>query len=226
MVYSRVVNPKAVPYDPLKDFDCLGLHTFFPLAVAVQAGSPWKTFNELVDYARKNPGKLRVSTAGVGSTSNFDVEIIHSITGAQFTHVPFKGGEAVVTALLGGHVEVSIDIVGKFLPHVDAGKVRLLLVSRKVLSLPKVPTLIEAGYKRELLSGWHAMFGPAGLRPEVKNVLVPAIEKAVKNPEGKAKIEKMGYVVEYKSPTELRKLIIDDYETANAIATRLGLQNK
>jgi tripartite-type tricarboxylate transporter receptor subunit TctC len=226
MVYSRATNPQSVPYDPVKDFDPLALHTFFPLAVAVQANSPWKSFNELVDYAKKNPGKLRVSTAGVGSTSNFDVEIVQSLTGAQFTHVPFKGGEAVVTALLGGHVEVSFDIVGKFAPHVDAGKLRLLLVSRKVASLPNLPTITELGYKRELLSGWHAMFGPAGMPEEAKKVLVPAIEKAMKSPEGKGKIEKLGYVVEYKGPADLRKLIIDDYEAANAIAIRLGLQSK
>jgi len=223
MVYSRVTNPESVPYDPVKDFDLLALHTFFPLSVAVQLSSPWKTFNELVDYAKKNPGKLRVSTAGVGSTSNFDVEIVQSLTGAQFTHVPFKGGEAVVTALLGGHVEVSFDIVGKFMPHVEGGKLRLLLVSRRVPSLPNLPTITELGYKRDLLSGWHAMFGPAGMPDEAKKILVPAIEKAVKNPEGKSKIEKMGYVVEYKPPEELRRLIIDDYDTARAIAVKLGL---
>ena len=157
--------------------------------MAVQASSPWKTFKELVDYAKTNPGKLRVSTAGVGSTSNFDVEIVQSLTGAQFTHVPFKGGEAVVTALLGGHVEVSFDIVGKFAPHVDAGKLRLLLVSRKVGNLPNLPTITELGYKRDLLSGWHAMFGPAGLPEEVKKVLVPAIEKAVKIPRVKVRLK-------------------------------------
>jgi tripartite-type tricarboxylate transporter receptor subunit TctC len=223
MVYSRVTNPESVPYDPVKDFDPLALHTFFPLAVAVQANSPWKTFNELVDYAKKNPGKLRVSTAGIGSTSNFDVEIVQSLTGAQFTHVPFKGGEAVVTALLGGHVEVSFDILGKFIPHVEGGKLRLLLVSRKVSSYPHLPTIRELGYSRDLLSGWHAMFAPAGLPEDVKKILIPAIEKAMKQPGGKGKIENLGYVVEYKSPEELRKLITEDYETAKAIAVKLGL---
>ncbi len=223
MVFARVTNPASVPYDPIKDFDPLGSHTFFPLCVAVQASSPWKTFNDLIDYAKKNPGKLRVSTAGVGSTANFDVEITQTLTGGEFTHVPFKGGEAVVTALLGGHVEVSYDIVGKFMPHVEAGKVRILLVSRKIPFLPKVPTITELGYKRELLSGWHGMFGPDGLPEDVKKVLIPAIEKAVKNPETKAKIEKVGYAVEYKSPEEQRRLIINDYETAKAVGVKLGL---
>jgi len=223
MVYSRVNSPEIVPYDPIKDFDHLGTHTFFPIAVAVQASSPWKTFNELIDYAKMNPGKLRVSTSGVGSGANFDVELTQSLTGAQLSHVPFKGGEAVVTALLGGHVEVSYDILGKFLPHVEAGKLRLLLVTKKVTSLPNLPTIRELGYKRDLLSGWHGMFGPAGMPEEVLRVLLPAIEKAVKQPEGKAKIEKLGYVVDYKSPEELKKLIIDDYETVKAIAVKLGL---
>jgi len=223
MVFARVTNPDSVPYDPVKDFDPLGSHTFFPLCVAVQASSPWKTFNDLIDYAKKNPGKLRVSTAGVGSTSNFDVEITKNLTGADFTHVPFKGGEAVVTALLGGHVELSYDIVGKFMPHVEAGKVRILLVSRKISFLPNVPTITALGYNRELLSGWHGMFGPSGLPEDVKKVLIPAIEKAVKDPETKAKIEKTGYAVEYKSPEEQRRLMISDYETAKAIAVKLGL---
>jgi tripartite-type tricarboxylate transporter receptor subunit TctC len=223
MVYARATNPEIVPYDPVKDFYPLALHTFFPLAVAVQASSPWKTFDELVDYGKKNPGKLRVSTAGTGSTSSFDVEIIQSLTGAKFTNVPFKGGEEVITALLGGHVEVSLDIVGKFVPHVDSGKVRLLLVSRKVSQFPKLPVLSELKYNRELLSGWHAMFGPAGMPEEAIKVLVPAIEKAAKAPEGKAKIEKLGFAVEYKSPDELRKIIVDDYETARAIAVKMGL---
>ncbi|RJR52652.1 MAG: tripartite tricarboxylate transporter substrate binding protein [Desulfobacteraceae bacterium] len=223
MVYFRVTNPDAVHYDPIKDFDHLGLHTLFPLAVAVQADSPWKSFKELVEYAKKNPGKLRVSTAGVGSTSNFDVQITQSLTGAEFTHVPFKGGEAVVTALLGGHVEVSYDIVGKFLPHVEAGKLRILLASTKTPVLKDVPTLKELGYPRDLLSGWHGFFAPAGLPAEAKKVLLPAVEKAVNNPEAKAKIEKIGYVVNYKSPEEFKKLINEDFATAKEIAAKLNL---
>ncbi len=224
MVYSRLILPEPPPYDPVKDFDHLGLHAFFPISVAVKTDSPWTTFNELVDYAKKNPGKLRVSTAGVGTTSNFDVQIVQSLTGAQFTLVPFKGGEAVVTALLGGHVEVSFDIVGKFTPHVDAGKLRLLLVTRKVPGLPKVPTITELGYKRDLLTGFFGMSGPAGMPEEVKKALIPAIEKAVKYPEGKAKIEKLGYVVEYRTPAEMRKQIIEDYESASVVAAALGLK--
>lgn len=225
IVYARVTNPETVPFNPEKDLEPLGLHVYIPQAMAVQEGSQWKTFTELIDYVKKNPGNVRVSTIGIGSTSHFCLEIIQSLTGTQFTHVPFKGGEAVITALLGGHVEASVDAPGKFIPHVRAGKLRMLLISKKMSEYPNVPTATELGYKQDLLTAWLAVFAPIGIPQEVKRVLIPAVEKAIKNPETKAKIEKMeGYVVDYKSPEELRKLIKEEYERANEIAIKIGLK--
>jgi tripartite-type tricarboxylate transporter receptor subunit TctC len=223
-VYARVTNPETVPYDPGKDLEPLGIHCFFPLVLAVQENSPWKTFHELIDHAKKNPGKLRVSTPGLGSVANFDIEIIQSLTNAQFTHVPFKGGESVVTALLGGHVEVTCDILAKFIPHVDAGKLRILLITKKVAEASGIPAITELGYKQDLLSAWFALYAPAGIPEEVKRILVPAVEKAVKDPGLKAKIEKMGYVVDYKSPGELKKMMAEEYEVALGIAKKIGLR--
>lgn len=225
IVYTRVTNPETVPFNPEKDLEPLGLHVYIPQAVAVQETSPWKTFADLIDYVKKNPGKVRVSTIGIGSTSHFCLEIIQSMTGTQFTHVPFKGGEAVITALLGGHVEASVDAPGKFIPHVRAGKLRMLLISKKMSDYPNVPTAKELGYKHDLLTAWLAVFAPSGIPEEVKKVLVPAVEKVIRNPEIKSKIEKMeGYVVDYKSPEELRRLIKEEYEMANEIALKIGLK--
>src|SRR3990172_741776 len=81
VVYSKAANPETVPYDPIKDLEPLGFHCFFPLSVAVQEGAPWKTFGELIDYSKKNPGKVRVSTPGQGSIDHFNLEIIQSLTG-------------------------------------------------------------------------------------------------------------------------------------------------
>ena len=226
LVYARILNPATFPYDPEKDLEPLGLHVTVPFALAVQASSPWKTFTELVDYARKNPGKLRVDTIGVGSTPHFVLEIIQSVTGAQFTHVPFKGGESVITALLGGHVEMTCDAVNKFIPHVESGKMRVLLLTHKISELPNVPTLGELGYKQELPPLWFAMYGPAGLPEEVRKVLIPAVEKAIKNPELRAKIEKLKFIVDYKSPPEMKKMVAEEYARALAIANKVGLGKK
>jgi len=223
LVAARIMNPENVHYDSLKDFDHLGLHVYFPLAIAVQASSPWKTFGELIDYAKKNPGTIRVSTIGVGGMSHLNVELIQSVTGAQLTHIPFKGGEAVTAALLGGHVEASADAVGKFIPHVEAGKLRVLLLSRKFSLLPNVPTMKELGYKEDMFSSWFSLTAPAGIPEEAKKVLIPAVEKSINHPELKSKIEGRGYIVDYKSPAELRKIIASDYEMIHALAARLGL---
>ena len=224
IVHARVLNPETVPYDPDKDLEPLGLHLFFPNAIAVQQSSPWKTFTELVDYAKKNPGKLRVSTTGIGSTSHFNLEIIQSLTGAQFTHVPFKGGESVITALLGGHVEMTFDAINKITPHVESGKMRVLLLTNKMPESPKVPTIRELGYNQDLFTAWFAMYGPAGMPEEVKKVLIQAVEKAIKNPDLKAKLEKMQFVVQYGSPLELKKLAAEEHEKALAIAIKVGLR--
>jgi tripartite-type tricarboxylate transporter receptor subunit TctC len=224
IVYARVLNPETVPYDPDRDLEPLGLHLFLSDAIAVQQSSPWKTFPELLDYAKKNPGKLRVSTTGIGSTAHLNLEIIQSLTGAQFTHVPFKGGESVITALLGGHVEVTFDAMTKVVPHLESGKMRVLLLANKMDDFPNIPTITELGYKQDLCSSWFGMYGPAGLPEEAKRVLIPAIEKAIKNPELKAKVEKMLFLVDYKPPAEQKKLAAEQYERGLAIANRIGLR--
>ncbi|HUL30129.1 MAG TPA: tripartite tricarboxylate transporter substrate binding protein, partial [Thermodesulfobacteriota bacterium] len=183
LIYTRITHPETFPYDPDKDLEPLGLHLFVPLTAAVQASSPWKTFDELIDYAKRNPGKLRVSTIGVGAIDHFNLEVMQAMTGAQFTMIPFKGGESVITALLGGHVEVTFDAFGKVIPHVDSGQLRILLVSKKMPGYPHIPTAAEFGYKQGLLSTWFGFYGPSGLPEEVKRSLVLAIEGAVKNPE-------------------------------------------
>ena len=137
--------------------------------------------------------------------------------------VPFKGAMPVVTALLGGHIEAAFVAVTLVRPHYESGKLKGILLDQKVSDLPGIPTLSQAGYKRDLPMTWFALFAPAGIPENVKQVLVPAIEKAIKNPELEAKLLKIGFVTQYKPPSELRKLILSDYEEARSIAIRIGL---
>jgi tripartite-type tricarboxylate transporter receptor subunit TctC len=108
---------------------------------------------------------------------------------------------------------------------VEARKLRFLLVSKASSQLPGVPTMTELGYKQELLSSWFGLFAPAGLPENVKKVLIPAIEKAVKNPEVKARVERIeGFIVDYRSPVEHKKVMAEDYERGLAIAVKIGLR--
>jgi len=222
VIYAKVSDPKLVPYDSFKDLEPLGLYCFFPMVIAVHQDAPWKTFMELLDYSKKNPEKVRVCTAGQLSTMHFGLEIIKHLTGAQFTHIPHKGSQQLF--VMGGNVEALYDAVSITIPHMEAGKLRFLLLSKKMAQFPDVPTITELGYKQDIPSAWLAFFAPAGVPEEVKKVLVPAIEKVTNNAEIKAKIEKMGFIVDRKSPVELRKMMEREYATANEVAVRIGYQ--
>ena len=147
VIYAKISDPSIVPYDSFKDLEPLGLYCFFPFVLAVRQDAPWKTFNELLDYTKKNPGKVRVCTAGQLSTGHFGLEIIQHLTGAQFTHIPKKGN--IPLFLLGGNVEALFDTVILTIPHMEAGKMRFLLLSKKMSRYPNVPTVADLGYKQD-----------------------------------------------------------------------------
>ena len=221
-VYAPIANPSVVHYDPAKDVEPLGFHYFFPTVVGVRADAPWKNFKEFVDYAKKNPGKIRITSIGVGSSTHFAIEMLQSITGIQLTHVPFEGGESVITAVLGGHVEATLDGYGKLKPHVEAGRMRILLIDPKKPDQPQIPTLRELGYKQGIPATWFALWAPAGIPDDARKVLVPAVEKAVKAT--CPRIDALGSICEYKSPAETKKLRDDEYKQMYEIAVRIGLR--
>lgn len=221
-VSAPASNPEVVHYDPAKDAEPLGVHVFMPSVVGVRADSPWKTLPQFVDHAKANPGKIRMTSIGVGSTTHFAIEVFQSITGTKVTHVPFEGGEAVITAVLGGHVESTMDSYAKLKPHAEAGRMRILMISPKRAASPEIPTLAELGFKGSLPTTWFAMYAPAGIPDDVKKVLVPAVEKAIKNT--KTKVEQMGATLDYKSPVDQRKMRDEEYKEIYEIAVRLGLR--
>jgi len=222
LIIAPIINPEVVPYDPSKDVEPLGFHFLFPNTITVRSDSPWKTFLELIDYAKKNPGKVRFSTMGIGTLPHLLLEMIQATTGTQFTHIPFKGGESVVTAVLGGHVEATCHSLAGVKPHVDGGKMRILLINIKMLGLPEIPTITELGYKQSLPVAGFGLYAPAGIPEEARKVLIPAVEKAVRNT--KSKVEEMWEVIQYKSPSEQRKMWEEEYQKIYEIATKIGLR--
>ena len=226
IIYSRIPDPSTVPYDPVKDLEPLGLHVWNPMMVVVKEDAPWNKFTEFLADLKKRPGEIRMSLLGALAIERFNLEIIKSETGATVSIIPFKGPAEAMSAVMGGHVESSFIGVGLGYPQVQAGKLRPLLITRKWAELPDVPTTRDLGYKKDLDSGWFAFYGPAGLPEEVKKVLIPAFEKVAKNPQLKAKIDKMGFVADYKTPAELKKNMIDGFESGMAMAKKIVAQEK
>jgi len=223
IVYNPVFNADTIPYDPIRDLEPLGLHVCFPDAISVQAESPWKTFADVIEYAKKNPGKFRVGTLGVGSINHFRLEMIKSWAGVDIPMIPFKGAVPAVTAVLGGHIEAAFVAISLTDPHYQSGKLRPILVDQKVDRLPNVPTLQDLGFKRALPLAFFGFFAPSGIPEEVRKVLIPAIEKATRNPESRAKLQSMWFIPRYKSAEEFKQTIVEDTESAKQIVKQMGI---
>ncbi len=223
LVYNRILTPETVPYDPFKDLAALGLAGRTPIMLAVRSDAPYKNFNEMVDFAKKNPGGMRIGTVGVGSVGHFTVEIINSLTGAGITMVPFKGAGPGVTATLGGHIEGVVVAQGVAASHLKAGTMRGILISTKAPEFPEIPTLAQLGYKQNLLGVWSAFFAPAGVPAEVSKTLIGALEKAIKEPSVGSRLGNVGMVAEYLPPERLVAEIREEHRVVQEIAKKAGL---
>jgi len=223
LIYNRILTPESVAYDPFKDLTPLGLSTRFPLLLLVRPDAPYKSFNEMVEFAKKNPGKVHVGTVGAGSVGHFTLEIINTLTGAGLIMVPFKGASPGVTALLGGHVEGGVLALGTLLSHLKSGAMKGILASNKIPEFPEIPTLSQLGYRQNLFGVWLAFFAPTGVPAEVTKALVPAVEKAVKDPAVAAKLGGLGMVQDYMPPEKLFAEIREEHRTVEEIAKKTGL---
>ena len=212
IIYGYAANPAETPYNPFQDLEPVCLAVSVPLLIAVQAASPWKTIQELISYAKQNPGKLHGSSTGVGSVGHFGYEVIRAETGGDIANIPYKGASPGMTALLGGFVEVAIPSPTLVSPHVKSGKVRVLLASKRSPDFPQAPTLTELGYKRDMSSVWMGFFLPTGVTDSVKQVLISGLKQSIQSPEVSNTLRNLGAVVDYRSPEEFRKMITEDYE--------------
>jgi tripartite-type tricarboxylate transporter receptor subunit TctC len=133
-----------------------------------------------------------------------------------------QSGPAI--ALLGGHIELTFSPITEVAQYVRAGKLRLLLLSNKMTQFPNVPLITDFGYKQDLIRGWFAFFAPAGIPQDARKALVPAVEKAFKNPDVITKIEKLEFGIGYKSPEVFKKLWAEEFARAKELTAKLGIK--
>jgi tripartite-type tricarboxylate transporter receptor subunit TctC len=160
---------KSLPYDTVKDFTPLLFGGRTQNLLVIRPSMPIKTVQELIDYAKKNPGKVSYGSTGVGSSNHLSMELFKSMTGIDILHVPYKGSAPMVNDLLGDHIDTAFDNTPNVLPQVNAGKLRALGASSKTRSslAPDVPTVSEAGAPGYDVTVWFGVVGPAGMPPEI-----------------------------------------------------------
>jgi tripartite-type tricarboxylate transporter receptor subunit TctC len=223
LIYRAILEPQVASYDALTELTPLALAMRSPSILTVNADLPYKSLREMIDYAKKNPGKVRVGTAGIGSVGDFCLRVINRLTGAGLVMVPFTGAAPSVTAMRGGHIEGVILALGTMTSYLASGAVRGLVISTKWPDFPDIPTMAELGYSQPLFGVWTGIFAPAGLPKEVAGVLEPALAQAIRSPEVAAHLKPLGIVADYAPPEKLVAEMREESRRVRDIAKAEGL---
>ncbi len=220
----RIPHIQKVEWDPLRDFTYIIGITGYTFGVVVKSDSPFKTFKDLIDYARANPGKMSFGSTGTGTSPHLLMEEVGAKTGVSFLHVPFKGNADSTQALMGGHVMAQSDATG-WGRHVDAGAFRLLVTFGEKRTKWNAPTAKELGIDIVSYSP-YGIVGPKGMDPKVVKVLHDAFRKTLDDPEHLKVLALLDQVYWYKSSDEYRQWAADTLKSERATIERVGLLAK
>src|SRR5438105_7367256 len=215
---SFVINPhlyRNMAYDGLRGFTPITVLVRFPWVVAVHPSVPASTFQELVAYARANPGALSYGSFGLGSSAHISVDYLKKLLGIDIVHVPYKGAGPAVTDLLGGQIHMMMGTPLLAEPPARAGKLRLLAAATptRIPRLPQLPTVAESGVPGYEAGTWFALAGPAGMPREVTYAIYADVNKVLHEPAFKERyIDKQWFEVVANPPDEFATFLHKDYE--------------
>ena len=200
------------PYNPLRDFAPVIMIASAPFVLVVNPNMPVKDARELVALAKASPGKIAMSSAGTGSSNHLVGELFQEISGARFTHVPYKGSGQALTDLMGGQVSVHFDQITSAASHIQAGKLRALLVTapQRVPMLPDVPTATEAGYPAFEATNVTGLIAPAGTPRDIVDKLNAVTQKVISQPAVRTKFADIGGETTGGTPEQFSAYIRDD----------------
>jgi len=209
---SFAVNPALfpkLPYDSLKAFKPVGVMALFPNVVLVNAQVPVKNIPELIALAKSRKDAVSYASSGNGSAQHLAGALFESAAKVDMVHIPYKGGGPALNDVIGGQVPLFFGNLASTLQHVQAGKLRALAVTsgKRATALPDVPTLAEAGVPGSEIYEWNAIFAPAGTPEAVIDKLSEALNKAMENPEVKARIAQLGGEVQKGGPKAAQEFI-------------------
>ena len=216
----------AVRWDPVKDFAAVSLITTYPLIIAVHPSVPAQTLQELVRYARANPGKLTYGSSGVGAPLHMAAEYFKSVVGLDIVHVPYKGNAPMTTALLAGEISMVFDSMTGPLPNIRAGKLRGLAVTSKqrVGVVPDLPTVAETVAPSYAYEAWNGVLVPAGTPRDIVARLSAEIAKAVAAPDVHQRLTAAGYVPISTTPEQLSSIIALDLQKFGQLIRDAGIK--
>ncbi len=209
-VTQKAMEP-GVAFDPVKDFAHITRTAFSPSILVVRADSPWKSVDDLVAAAKKEPGKLNYASGGVGSAAHLAGAALVLHAGVDVVHVPYKGSVEIVPSIISGATQFAFPIASTAIPQIKGGRVRALAITspRRIASLPEVPTLVELFKSDDLaMDAWFGLWAPAGTPPRVVDLLFKATAKTYDDATLRADSEAAGaFVALSESPAEFTRFI-------------------
>ena len=220
MVFSKL------NYNPETDFAPVGKVCDFSFALAVPASLPVKNLKEYAAWVKANPQQANFGSPAAGSLPHFFGVMIGAALNVDMTHVPFNGGAALQSAVLGGHAPAGIDVVMEWQQNAKSGKVNILATSGAQRSkvMPDVPTFKEQGFPEAVGQGWFAMYAPAKTPAAAIDEINKALNKALANPEVRERFAALGLEPAGGSPAELHKIMQDDTKRWAPIVKKSGFK--
>jgi len=181
-------------WDHANDLAPIGTIFQTPMVLVVPANSQFKTAKELIEFARKNPGKLNFGSGGIGSTPHLSAELLQKEGGLTMTHIPYKGGGEALTALIGGNVDLLITAAPTAMTQTKGGRARALAVTgaHRSPAYPDVPTFVELGLRNYVVSNWYGLAAPKGTPKEVVAKIHGEVVRALADPALKEKLAQQG----------------------------------
>ena len=213
---TAVISPqtyKKLSYDPIKDFEYISLFAITQNVLVTHPSLPVKSVNDLLAYAKANPGKINMANAGTASQSHLACVLFTHMAAIDVVHVPYKGGGASVTALIANESQVTITPAPAVLSHARAGRLRALATggAKRSPLMPELPTIAESGVPGYLSSGWMGLMAPARTPKPVLDKLLATLTKVVDMPATKELFERQGADPATGTPAEFKKFVAEEY---------------
>jgi tripartite-type tricarboxylate transporter receptor subunit TctC len=223
------MNPALVarmPFDAQKDFAPISLLGTTAMALVVNPNVPVKSTQELIRHLREQPGRMSYASSGNGSPQHMSAEMFKAMTATRVVHIPYRGAAPAVTDVVAGQVEMTFGVVNQLLPHIRSGKLRALAVttSKRLPSLPDVPTLDESGVKGYESEIWLGLAAPAGTPAAVIERINQDVRKAMSDPEVVTRLAGQGVDVLVSSPEQMRERAAQDLKRWSAIIKTSGIK--
>jgi tripartite-type tricarboxylate transporter receptor subunit TctC len=216
---------KDLRYHPVRDFAPITLAVTTPNVLIAKPALPAKSMKEVVEFAKKNPGKLSYCSSGSGSSDHLTAELLKQMTGTFVLHVPYRGGAACQTDLMGGQVDISFQNLGAVTGYIRGGRMQAFAVtaSARHPQLPNVPSVSETGFPELVVTSWQAAAAPVKTPREVVARLNQAAVKALRSPDVSERMGQIGFDVVASTPEEFGKFMQDEVARWTKVVQRGGI---